>query len=117
MTIGPLKSRNVTVAGRRTSLRLEASMWEALAEIAERERLSVSNLCTSIKHRIDEQARARGSAPDDSGVTLASAIRVFLAAYFRCAATDDGHALAGHGGGNPLINTPFHHIGPSEPDP
>lgn len=80
-----LVSRNVTVGGRRTSLRLEPDMWDALKEIAERELMHVSDLCSLIDAR-------RG--PETS---LTAAVRVFLLAYFRQAATERGHAAAGHG--------------------
>jgi predicted DNA-binding ribbon-helix-helix protein len=85
-----LISRNVTVRGRRTSMRLEASMWEALKEICRRERITLADLCTLV-------ARARSSA-----LTLTAALRVFIVDYFRSAATEEGHARAGHGGGAPI---------------
>jgi predicted DNA-binding ribbon-helix-helix protein len=77
-----LVSRNVTVAGRRTSLRLEPGMWEALAEVAEREGRPVSAIC----ERIDRQR-----APETS---LTAAVRVFLLVYFREAATEAGFRRA-----------------------
>lgn len=79
-----LLSRNVTVAGRRTSVRLEPKMWDALSEICQRERLSTHDICTVIA--------ARRSAS-----TLTAALRVFVMDYFRAAATEDGHIRAGHG--------------------
>jgi predicted DNA-binding ribbon-helix-helix protein len=83
---GPgLISRNVTVRGRRTSMRLEASMWEALTEICRRERVRAADICTRV-------ATAKSPA-----LTLTAALRVFIANYFRDAATEDGHARAGHG--------------------
>lgn len=105
--VAPLRSQNVMVAGRRTSMRLEPSMWEALEDIARRETLSVNELCSRIKERLDEQARRRGVAPSDGSVTLTSAVRVFIAAYFRRASTDEGHSRAGHGYGDPFAGTPF----------
>ena len=79
-----LLSRNVTVNGRRTSLRLERLMWEALGEIVRREDTSSNELVTRIAER-----RAASS--------LTAAVRVFIVSYFRAAATDEGHAGAGHG--------------------
>jgi len=81
-----LLSRNVTVAGRRTSMRLEHGMWDALSEICRRERLTVHDVCTAID--------ARRSAS-----TLTAALRVFVMEYFRAASTEDGHLRAGHGSG------------------
>ena len=79
-----LQSRNVVVRGRRTSLRLEPPMWEALEEIARREGLGIAELCTLV----DRQRRES---------TLTAAIRVFILHYFRQAATEPGHGEAGHG--------------------
>ena len=79
-----LVNRNVTVAGRRTSLRLEPAMWDALEEVARREGTTVHRLCTLV------EARRRESS-------LTAAIRVFILGYYRAAATEDGHGNAGHG--------------------
>lgn len=84
-----LVSKNVTVSGHRTSVRLEPDMWEALKEICRRERATLHEVCTQIAaHRRDK-------------ASLTAAIRVFIMAYFRAAATDDGHHRAGHGNGTP----------------
>ena len=48
----PLVTRNVTVSGRRSSVRLAPDLWEALNEIAKREGRSVHQICADI-----EQAR------------------------------------------------------------
>lgn len=81
-----LISRNITVNKRRTSIRLEAQMWVALKEIAEREKCTVHDICTVIAGRKSEN------------ITLTAAIRIFLMLYFKSAATEDGHKKAGHGG-------------------
>jgi predicted DNA-binding ribbon-helix-helix protein len=80
-----LQNRNVMISGRRTSVRLEPQMWDALQEIARRERRSINEVASLI------DAQRHGSS-------LTAAIRVFIVSYFRAAATDDGHASAGHGG-------------------
>jgi predicted DNA-binding ribbon-helix-helix protein len=77
-------ARNVTVAGRRTSVRLEPEMWEALQEMTTRESITLHQLCTEI-------ARQRGLS------SLTAAIRAYALAYFRAAATERGHRAAGHG--------------------
>lgn len=105
--VEPLKSQNIMIGGHRTSMRLERSMWDALEDIGRREGLSVNRLCTSIKERIEEQARRRGLSPEEGDVTLTSAVRVFIAAYYRRACTEDGHLRAGHGGNDPFVGTPF----------
>lgn len=95
------------IGGHRTSMRLEPSMWDALEDIGRREGLTVNRLCTQIKERIEEQARRRGINPEDADVTLTSAVRVFIASYYRRACTEDGHQRAGHGGSDPFVGTPF----------
>src|ERR1700760_4431918 len=79
-----LVNRNITVVGRRTSVRLEPAMWDALEEICLREGKSMNQLATEI-------CRGRSES------SLTAAIRVFLIQYFRAAASDEGHRRAGHG--------------------
>src|SRR4051812_35402689 len=85
-----LVSHNVTIAGHRTSFRLEPDMWIALKEIAAREHLSIHELCT----RIDERREGE--------TTLTAAVRSFMLGYYRAAATEEGHRRAQHGEGNPF---------------
>jgi predicted DNA-binding ribbon-helix-helix protein len=68
-----LVTRNVTVSGRRTSVRLEPDLWEALNEIATREGRSVHQICADI-----EQARGN--------TRLTSSMRTYIVNYFRSAA-------------------------------
>jgi predicted DNA-binding ribbon-helix-helix protein len=82
-----LISRNVTVAGRRTSVRLEPAMWQGFFDIAGRERLSIHQIATAIERR----------KPLETSLT--AAMRVFVMAYFRAAATETGHRRAGHSRG------------------
>ncbi len=77
-------SRNVTINGHRTSLRLQSEMWEAIDEICRRERLSIHEFCS----RIAQQRASR---------SLTSEVRVFTMSYYRAAASDEGHRRAGHG--------------------
>ena len=70
-------NRNVTIGRRRTSLRLEPAMWDALEEICRREEMNQHELCTMI----DERRRAS---------SLTAAVRVFVIGYFRAAATEEG---------------------------
>ena len=79
-----LLSRNVTVEGRRTSLRLENDVWDALEEICERENMTVHEVCTLIDQR-------------RKGSSRTAAVRAFILRYFREAASDIGHSHAGHG--------------------
>ncbi|MGH7154115.1 MAG: ribbon-helix-helix domain-containing protein [Acetobacteraceae bacterium] len=79
-----LVNRNVVAGGGRTSMRLEPELWEALMEICRREEVDVHQVI----RRVDDMRH-------DGGRT--SAVRVFLLQYFRTAATEGGHAGAGHG--------------------
>ena len=82
-----LVSKNVTIDGHRTSVRLEPAMWNSLTDICHRERVSVHMVCSAV---------ARHKPP---GTSLTAAIRVFVMSYFRAAATEEGHASSGHGQG------------------
>lgn len=80
-----LINRNVIIHGRRTSVRLEPEMWSALFDITAREDRNIHQLCSAVHDR---------KKPETS---LTAAIRVFVMAYFRSAATEDGHKGAGRG--------------------
>jgi predicted DNA-binding ribbon-helix-helix protein len=66
------------------TVRLEDEMWEALKEVAEREGCRLNFLASRIYRR---------KKSDDN---FSSALRVFLMLYYRAAATEAGHAKAGH---------------------
>ena len=68
-----LVSKNVTIAGRRTSVRLEPFMWQCLDDICTRENLTPHQFCTEV----DRHRRAS---------SLTAAIRVAILAYYRNAA-------------------------------
>ncbi len=80
-----LISRNITVLGHRTSVRLEPEMWLALKEISIRENCSIHDICSLIHLNKNEKT------------SLTAAIRVFLMLYYRAASTEEGHIRAGHG--------------------
>jgi len=85
-----LVSRNITIFGRRTSIRLEPEMWTALNDIAERENCSVHDICSLVYVR------------KSSLTSLTAAIRVFLMLYYKAATSDVGHREAGHGDFNTM---------------
>lgn len=87
MARSTLVSRNVTIAGHRTSVRLEPEMWSGLSEICRRERASLHEVCTAV------------SMHKAGNTSLTAAIRVFVMAYYRAAASEEGHVKAGHGYG------------------
>lgn len=64
--------RNVTVSGRRTSLRMEPLLWDSLKDICERENCTTNELCTMVDRR-------RGES------NLTASLRVFIVSYFRSA--------------------------------
>lgn len=86
-----LLSRNITVAGRRTSVRLEPEMWNALRDIAGREQCKIHDICSLIHLR------------KKRSTSLTAAIRVFLMLYYRASSTEDGHHRAGHGSFDNMI--------------
>ncbi|MDQ0531230.1 putative DNA-binding ribbon-helix-helix protein [Azospirillum picis] len=101
--VASLTSRTLKLSKREVTIRLEPSYWEGLEEICRREDLTVEELCADVQDRMTRQGRQSVQA----GVSLANAIRVFVVGYFRQAATERGHARAGHGQGRPFIATPF----------
>lgn len=79
-----LVNKNVMAERGRTSMRFEPEIWEALQEICRRERIGMGELT----RRIEQRTHAGGRT---------SAVRVYVLTYFREAATEEGHACAGHG--------------------
>jgi predicted DNA-binding ribbon-helix-helix protein len=79
-----LINRNVVAERGRTSMRLEPELWDALLEICERESQDMSTLVRQV-----EQAGHQGGRT--------SAVRVFVLGYYRAAAFEQGHGMAGHG--------------------
>lgn len=80
-----LVSRNITINGHRTSVRLEPEMWTALKEISKREKCTIHDICSLI------------SLKKTQNTSLTAAIRVFLMLYYRSSSTEAGHTKAGHG--------------------
>jgi len=88
-----LVSRNVTIGEHRTSIRLEPDMWNGLREVCRREHVTIHDIATVVAIR----------KPPNSSLT--AAIRVFVMAYFRSAATEEGHSRAGHGPGGSFMES------------
>lgn len=65
----PVK-RSFTIGGHRTSISLEAPFWDALREIAKREKKSLAQLVQGVD-----------SGRGDGG--LSSAVRIWILSYFR----------------------------------
>lgn len=86
-----LVMHNISVHGRRTSIRLEPEIWETLAEICRREYCTTEDVCSYVA--------------DHRHGSLASSLRVFILGYFRSSATEAGHRNAGHGQGMFLLQS------------
>lgn len=84
-------SRNVTINGRRTSIRMEPIMWDSLDEIAAREKKTAPAIIELIDTR-------------RQGASLTASLRVFIISCFKTVA-DQGRARLrgfseeGEGGG------------------
>lgn len=63
-------TRNIVIGSRRTTVRLEAAIWEALDEMCVRERITRHELCTQIEARRD-------------GINRAQAVRSIIINYYR----------------------------------
>ena len=68
--------RNVTVSGRRTSIRMEQVMWTSLTDICRREDHTINEIISII-----DEKRAE--------TNLTAAIRVFIICYYRDAALNN----------------------------
>ncbi len=64
-------SRSVMVGGRRASLRLEATIWDGLKEIAQREGKALEAVCAEIHESRTE------------GIPFATSVRIYVLNYFR----------------------------------
>jgi predicted DNA-binding ribbon-helix-helix protein len=82
---GALLSRNIRIGSRRTSFRIDPLTWRLLQEIARRERVTVHELCAAV------------NSQKPPALSFTAAIRVAVLRYYHDAATENGHAKAGHG--------------------
>ncbi|WP_431854728.1 ribbon-helix-helix domain-containing protein [Azospirillum sp.] len=97
---GPLECRNLTVNGRRTSMRLEPMLWEWLDDIVRRESTTMNVLVSSVERRMGQQVAG--------DLNLTGMVRLFVIGYFKAAATEEGHRRAGHGAGDPFAGLDVH---------
>lgn len=74
-----LTKRNVTVDGKRTTIRLEPTLWHALENIARLESTSINQLCSDISTK-------------QHGPSFTSAVRVFIVHYYMYAGQQPGVA-------------------------
>lgn len=88
MGFDPMECRNITVNGRRTSMRLEPMLWDALSEIAEKENTTIKGICSQLDDRMKKRNEKLTGGVTPTGFT--SIVRVFIADYFRKAAMAKG---------------------------
>ena len=68
---GGLVSKNVKISGRRTSVRLEQQMWDALRDITIVEKCSIHDICTFVDISKAEKA------------SFTEVLRVYLMLYYK----------------------------------
>ena len=86
------QTRNIFVAGRPTSIRLEDAYWDALTEIIEREHINSHALVTRIH------------AARSASINLSGSVRVFVMSYFRALASQQTPALPPGFDWDPLVS-------------
>ena len=79
---GNMISKNVAISGRRTSLRLEPAIWDAMGDICGKEGLTVHELISLIDRRRNKVSRT-------------SAVRTFIVTYLHDLATESGRLRKG----------------------
>ncbi|MFP6746329.1 MAG: ribbon-helix-helix domain-containing protein [Alphaproteobacteria bacterium] len=74
--------RNIRIGRRRTSIKLEPEMWDALIEICVRTKKNINQICTEVY-----RASYGGDANDIAGgANFTSELRVFILGYYRAIA-------------------------------
>ena len=81
---GVVISQGVKIGKRRTSLNLNVGLLLALREIEQREGVTLNEICALVEKKKSRKEK------------LVEAIRSYVLRYFREAATEEGHRLAGH---------------------
>ncbi len=81
--------RNIRIGKRRTSIRLEPEMWDALAEICARMEKNLNEICTEV------HTASGVNDPDDlsGSANFTSELRVFILDFYRAAARHGGSEI------------------------
>jgi predicted DNA-binding ribbon-helix-helix protein len=79
-----LSLRNLVVDGRRTSVRLEPLLWDALRDIAHRREMTIHELATEIAKRRTLRS-------------LTAAIRVYIVEFYQTAAKQETAGVTDRG--------------------
>ena len=74
--------RNIRIGKRRTSVKLEPEMWEALIEIGFQTKKTINQICTEV-HKASFGADQDEAA---NGANFTSDLRVFILDYYRAIA-------------------------------
>ena len=85
MTGEGLITRNIRVNKKRTSVRLEPEMWQALDEICSKEECTIHDIADLVSLKKRETT------------SLTSGLRIFIMLYYRAATSEEAHIMAGHG--------------------
>ncbi len=83
--LSPPVIHNVVVGGRRTSLRMEPVMWDALQDIAHRQQVTVRDLVTDIDR-------------ERTALSLTAAVRTYIVDFYRLAGLEQDRAVASERG-------------------
>ena len=78
-------SRNITINGRRTTIRLDDISLKILKEIAKRENVTLHKLCSTIVMMPKDSDKERS-------LSMSSSIRLFMTLYYRSIALNKENA-------------------------
>ncbi|MBT3373767.1 MAG: ribbon-helix-helix domain-containing protein [Rhodospirillaceae bacterium] len=80
--------RNIRIADRRTSIKLEPEMWDALAEICARTEKNLNQICTEVHSARYASQASNANEPDDEpgSANFTSELRVFILDFYRAIA-------------------------------
>ncbi len=74
--------RNVRIGRRRTSIKLEPEMWDALIEICVRTKKNINQICTEVYNA----SYGEDTHDVSAGANFTSELRVFILGYYRAIA-------------------------------
>ena len=80
--------RNIRIGDRRTSIKLEPEMWDALAEICDRTEKDLNQICTEVHGASNANTASNSNEPDEppGSANFTSELRVFILDFYRARA-------------------------------
>ncbi len=78
--------RNVRIDNRRTSVKLEPEMWDALVEISVRTKKNLNEICTEVYRASHGSVMEAEDRDLTQSANFTSDLRVFILDYFRASA-------------------------------